>query len=174
MAALVLAAAGLYLALRWGMSGFDPVPQADFRRLDVDLAVEDIELRQGRDGRMLWRVRAPVGRYNQETGLVAVDSPRIEYFLEDSTPMITARRGEVAQEQGLASLRDDVLVVWDNATICARALDFNADDDFLVLTGEVRMHKDFLHLMASRIEVFLDRNEIVAPDGVRVDLDFAR
>lgn len=169
LAAVLLGSGGLYLAVHGLFRDLVPEMKTGLDDLQADLSVEGIELRQGRDGRMLWRLRAPRGEYVQESGLVRVEFPEIDYHLDNGTARVRAQWGEVRQESGRARLGPDVSVVLDEATVLADELDYDAANQLLVLSGNVKVSKPGADLTAPRLEIRLDWETAEATGGVRVE-----
>ena len=48
---------------------------------DADVSAQDIELVQGKEGSMTWKLLAKSAKYNQELGIIAVDFPQVDRLL---------------------------------------------------------------------------------------------
>jgi len=136
--------------------------------VDVDVSLRGVELSRGADGRTEWRLKADGAHYAQDTGVVAVDNPRIVYYLNDGTGevAVNATSGEVNQASGDASLWPDVDIVSGPNRALAERLDYHSADRQLVLTGTVRLSRPDMTLDAPRVVLDLDTNDIHADGGI--------
>lgn len=137
--------------------------------VDVDVSLHGVELSRGAEGRTEWRMKADAAHYAQDTGIVAVDNPRILYYLKDDGGEIAvnATSGEVDQESGNASLWPDVDIVSGPNRARAARLDYSSAERRIVLTGDVRLERPDMTLDAPRVVLHLDTNDVDADGGVQ-------
>jgi len=167
----LLALAGLAAVGGWSLyqsyRALDRAAQL-LEEVDVDVSLRGVELSRGLDGRTEWRLKADAAHYAQDTGIVAVDNPRIVYYLGDGTSVaVNATSGEVNQASGDASLWPDVDIASGPSRARAERLDYRSADRSIVLTGAVRLWRDDMELEAPRAVLNLETNGVEADGGVR-------
>jgi LPS export ABC transporter protein LptC len=135
---------------------------------DADVSAEDIELVQGREGTMSWKLLAKSAKYNQELGIIAVDFPQLTaYFGEDRREVyVQGDRGEVDQANDNLSLYDGVSGRFGNMALDAQHLDYVGAIGKVYLKGGVTMRRPDMTVQAKALEIDLVTRQLVAAGGV--------
>lgn len=135
---------------------------------DADVSAEDIELVQGKQGAMAWKLLARSAKYNQELGIIAMDFPQLTaFFGEDRREVyVQADRGEVDQENDNLSLYDGVSGRFGNLALDAQHLDYVGAIGKVYLKGGVTMRRPDMTVQAKAMELDLATNQLVAAGGV--------
>ncbi|MEZ7195609.1 LPS export ABC transporter periplasmic protein LptC [Pseudodesulfovibrio karagichevae] len=135
---------------------------------DADVSAEDIELVQGKQGSMAWKLLAKSAKYNQELGIIAVDFPQLTaYFGPDRREVyVQADRGEVDQENDNLTLYDGVSGRFGNMALDAQHLDYVGAIGKVYLKGGVTVRRPDMTVQAKALEIDLVTRELVAAGGV--------
>jgi LPS export ABC transporter protein LptC len=150
----------------------DTAAQAPVSREDVfadaDVSAEDIELVQGKEGSMTWKLLAKSAKYNQELGMIAVDFPQLTaYFGEDRREVyVQADRGEVDQKNDNLTLYDGVSGRFGNMALDAQHLDYVGAIGKVYLKGGVTVRRPDMTVQAKALEIDLVSRQLVAAGGV--------
>lgn len=157
----------------------DPIIEQDIERTDVvksrqglldeaDVSAEDIELVQGKQGSLTWRLLAKTARYNQEKGLISVEYPQLTaYFGADRQEVyVRADRGEVDQENDNLTLFDGVNGRFGDLALDAQHLDYVGAIDKVYLKGGVMVRRPDMSIQAKALEIDLITRQLVAAGGV--------
>lgn len=136
---------------------------------EASVVAQDVELTQGRQGAMEWKLLAKTAKYNQEAKLVGVTDPRLTaYYGEDRREVfIRADRGEVDQSKDNLTLYDNVTGRFGRLDISAPHLDYNGGDDKVFITGGAHLTKPELDLTAEEAEIDLEKRVLVATGNVK-------
>lgn len=136
--------------------------------LDVDVALNKVELSQGSEGKAAWRLVANGADYLKDQELVRLDRPRVIYYQEQdgAEVEVTASEGEVDQASGDARLWPDVVIVSGPTTVYAERLHYKGESRDIDLTGEVRMERGEMRLNAPHMVMNMKTNDITADGGV--------
>ena len=135
---------------------------------DADIEAEDIELVQGKDGALQWRLQASNAKYNQEKKLVAVELPQLTAFFGDDRQevFIRADAGDIDQ-------KNDNLTLWDNIdgrfgmfALKAEHFDYIGAIGKVYLKGGVSVSRPDLSVNATAVEIDIVSRELVAAGGV--------
>lgn len=135
---------------------------------DADIKATDIELLQGKDGLLQWRLQAREAQYDQKKGLVAVDLPQVTAFFGEARQevFIRADHGDIDQ-------KNDNLTLWDNIsgrfgmfTLKAEHFDYIGAIGKIFLKGGVTVHKPDLSVNATAVEIDIETKQLVAAGGV--------
>jgi LPS export ABC transporter protein LptC len=135
---------------------------------DADVSAEDIELVQGKEGSMSWKLLAKSAKYNQELGIIAVDFPQLTaYFGKDRQEVyVQADRGEVDQENDNLTLYDGVSGRFGNMALDAQHLDYVGAIGKVYLKGGVTVRRPDMTVQAKALEIDLVTRQLVAAGGV--------
>lgn len=135
---------------------------------EADISAEDIELVQGTQGAMTWKLLATAARYNQERKLVGVDRPQLSaYFGVDRQEVyVKADRGEVDQPNDNLTLYDNVTGRFGSLALDAAHLDYVGAIDKVYLKGGVTVRRSDMTLKAAAVEIDLVTHELKAAGGV--------
>ncbi|WP_147821372.1 LPS export ABC transporter periplasmic protein LptC [Salidesulfovibrio onnuriiensis] len=135
---------------------------------DADIEAEDIELVQGKDGALQWKLQATNAKYNQEKKLVAVERPQLTAFFGDDRQevFIKADAGDIDQ-------KNDNLTLWDNIdgrfgmfALKAQHFDYIGAIGKVYLKGGVAVSRPDLSVNATAVEIDIVSRELVAAGGV--------
>jgi len=155
---------------------FEPDPvQADGsksrKRLleEADVTAEDIELVQGKQGNLTWKLLAKTAKYNQEQGLIGVERPQLTaYFGDDRKEVyVRADRGEVDQANDNLTLYDGVSGRFGDLALDAQQLDYVGAIDKVYLKGGVTVRRPDMTIEAKALEIDLVTHQLVAAGGVK-------
>lgn len=135
---------------------------------DADVSAEDIELVQGRQGSMDWKLQAKTAKYNQGLGLIAVEYPQLTaFFGEDRQEVyVRADRGEVDQENDNLTLYDGVSGRFGDIALDAQQLDYVGAIGKVYLKGGVTVRRPDMTIQAKALEIDLVARQMVAAGGV--------
>nr|WP_321514261.1 LPS export ABC transporter periplasmic protein LptC [uncultured Pseudodesulfovibrio sp.] len=135
---------------------------------EADVTAEDIELVQGRQGSMSWKLLAKTAKYNQEQGLIGVERPQLTaYFGEDRKEVyVRADRGEVDQGNDNLTLYDGVSGRFGDMALDAQQLDYVGAIDKVYLKGGVTVRRPDMTIEAKAMEIDLVTRQLVAAGGV--------
>jgi LPS export ABC transporter protein LptC len=150
----------------------DTAEQAPMSRKDMfadaDVSAEDIELVQGKQGSMTWKLLAKSAKYNQELGIIAVDFPQLTaYFGTDRREVyVQADRGEVDQDNDNLTLYDGVSGRFGEMALDAQHLDYVGAIGKVYLKGGVTVRRPDMTVQAKALEIDLVTRQLVAAGGV--------
>lgn len=135
---------------------------------DADVSAEDIELVQGKEGSMNWKLLAKSAKYNQELGIIAVDFPQLTaYFGDDRREVyVQADRGEVDQANDNLTLYDGVSGRFGTMALDAQHLDYVGAIGKVYLKGGVTVRRPDMTVQAKALEIDLVTRQMVAAGGV--------
>jgi Protein of unknown function (DUF1239). len=146
-----------------------PAGQSRQQLLDeANITAEDIELVQGKQGAMTWKLLAKSAKYNQEKKLIGVERPQLSaYFGVDRQEVyVKADRGEVDQTNDNLTLYDNVTGRFGNLALDAAHLDYVGAIDKVYLKGGVTVRRPDMTLTAAAVEIDLVSHELMAAGGV--------
>lgn len=135
---------------------------------EADIIAEDIELVQGKQGAMTWKLLAKTAKYNQDKKLIGVDRPQLTaFFGEDRQEVyVKADRGEVDQTNDNLTLYDNVTGRFGDLGLTAQHLDYVGAIDKVYLKGGVTVQRPDMTLKAVAVEIDLITRQLVAAGGV--------
>nr|WP_287410316.1 LPS export ABC transporter periplasmic protein LptC [Pseudodesulfovibrio sp.] len=135
---------------------------------EADVTAEDIELVQGKQGNLSWKLLAKTAKYNQEQGLIGVERPQLTaYFGEDRKEVyVRADRGEVDQANDNLTMYDGVSGRFGDLALDAQQLDYVGAIDKVYLKGGVTVRRSDMTIQAKAIEIDLVTRQLVAAGGV--------
>ncbi|WP_319466971.1 LPS export ABC transporter periplasmic protein LptC [uncultured Pseudodesulfovibrio sp.] len=135
---------------------------------EADVTAEDIELVQGKQGAMTWKLLATSAKYNQEKKLVGVERPQLTAFFGDDRQevYVKAERGEVDQTNDNLTLYDNVTGRFGDLALDAQHLDYVGAISKVYLKGGVTVRRPDMTLTAVAVEIDLLSREMVAAGGV--------
>lgn len=134
----------------------------------ADIFANDIELVQGVNGRIDWRVKAKGAEYSQSKNSVSIIAPQLSAYLgEDRNELfIRADLGEVDQ-------RADNFRLWENVTgrygmfaVKADEFDYIGAMEKVYLKGRVVIRRGDISISATAIEIDTKTRLLVAAGGV--------
>jgi len=135
---------------------------------EADISAEDIELVQGKQGAMEWKLLAKTAKYNQEKGLIGVAYPQLTAFFGDERQEVYVRadRGEVDQDDDNLTLYDNVSGRFGDLALDAQHLDYVGAIDKVYLKGGVTVRRPDMTIQAKAMEIDLVTRQLVAAGGV--------
>jgi len=155
---------------RNGRSGVQEKPVA--KVAEPDVLAEDLELVQGADGKVLWRVRAKSAQYSMDQRIVQVLTPRLtayvgadrqEFFVKSDT-------GEVNQQGNTMTLRDNITGRFGSFVLTADVFDYIGAMKKIYLKGRVGVSRPDFSVNATTVEINLETRELTAAGGVTAEL----
>jgi LPS export ABC transporter protein LptC len=144
------------------------IEKTDMDVFSADIFADDIELVQGVDGRIDWRVKAKGAEYSQTKNSVTIVAPQLSAYLgEDRNELfIRADMGEVDQ-------RADNFRLWENVTgryglfaVKADEFDYIGAMEKVYLKGRVVIRRGDISISATAIEIDTKTRLLVAAGGV--------
>lgn len=144
------------------------IEKTDMDVFSADIFADDIELVQGVDGRIDWRVKAKGAEYSQTKNTVTIVAPQLSAYLgEDRNELfIRADMGEVDQ-------RADNFRLWENVTgryglfaVKADEFDYIGAMEKVYLKGRVVIRRGDISISATAIEIDTKTRLLVAAGGV--------
>lgn len=135
---------------------------------DADVSAEDIELVQGKQGAMTWKLLAISAKYNQEKGLIGVERPQLTAYFGDDRKEVYVRSdtGEVDQKNDNLTLYKNVTGRFGNMAIDSQQLDYIGALDKVFLKGGVTLRRPDMTIKAKALEINLESRQMVASGGV--------
>lgn len=164
---------GIGLILSMGKSsdeGADSVDGKDkHTEIEVaDVEANDIELVQGKDGQILWKVRAASAKYSQAKKVVVVVNPQMTSYLGEEREEVFVRSdmGEVNQKGNNLNLWDNVDGRYGLFTLKSHKLDYIGSLDKVFLKGEVSLSRPDFSVNASVVEIDVNSRQMEAAGNV--------
>lgn len=135
---------------------------------DPDIIAEDVELLQGAQGRIDWKVQAKTVKYGQQAGKVVVGLPQLTAFIGDEREevFIRADLGEVDQEGDNLRLWDNVIGRYGMFALRADSFDYIGAMNRVYLKGNVGVERPDISVNATAVEIDVTTRELVAGGGV--------
>jgi LPS export ABC transporter protein LptC len=139
----------------------------------ADIVAEDIELLQGAEGRIDWKIRARLARYNQERNIVSIVRPEVFAYIgqERDEVFVRAETGEVDQEADNFRLRENVVGRYGLFALRAEEMDYIGAMGKVYLKGRVIIRRPDADIRATAIEIDVASREMVAAGGVTANLN---
>ena len=136
---------------------------------EADITAKDIELVQGAQGVMTWRLLATTAKYNQDKKLVGVEHPQLTAFFgkDRQEVYVKADRGEVDQKNDNLTLYDNVSGRFGDLALEAQHLDYVGAINKVYLKGGVSIRRPDMSFDAVAVEIDLVTHELVAAGGVK-------
>jgi len=145
-------------------------PQSRQQLLDeADITATDIELVQGKEGAMTWKLLASEAKYNQEKKLIGVVRPQLTAFYgtHRQEVYVKADRGEVDQKNDNLTLYDNVAGRFGDLELEAQHLDYVGAINKVYLKGGVTIRRPDMTFSAVAVEIDLVSYEVVAAGNVK-------
>ena len=154
-------------------NGRAPAPQKPVAKAaDPDVMAEDLELVQGAEGRVLWRVRAKTAQYDMNQRIVQVLRPQLtayvgadrqEFFVKSDT-------GEVNQQGNTMTLRDNITGRYGAFVLTSDVFDYIGAMKKIYLKGRVGVSRPDFSVNATAVEINLETHVLTAAGGVTAEL----
>jgi LPS export ABC transporter protein LptC len=138
----------------------------------ADIVAEDIELVQGAEGRIDWKILARVARYSQEKDVVFIVRPQLFAYIGENRDevFIRAETGEVDQKTDNFRLRENVVGRYGLFALKADEMDYIGAMDKVFLKGKVAVYRPDVDVRATAIEIDVRSREMIAAGGVTATL----
>jgi len=135
---------------------------------EANVTAEDIELVQGKQGAMTWKLLAKSAKYNQEKNLVGVERPQLTAFYgEDRQEVyVKSERGDIDQTNDNLTLYDGVTGRFGDIALDAQHLDYVGAIDKVYLKGGVTVRRPDMIIKAVAVEIDLVSRQLIAAGGV--------
>ena len=153
----------------------DPLP-ATYPEETAAHMLKNIDLAQGENGALIWRLNAASGNMRQKDGLIFVNEPDILYFTQPDNKEvhITARKGEVQQAEDRVRLWNEVVATYEGNRLEAAQMIYTTKSKHAVFDQAAMRSSENMHASANLLEWDMERNIITASDNVRVTFDQLR
>ena len=134
----------MFFIWRW-LSNFTPEIQKIKKDLAVDLSLQGITLKQGKDGQIIWELTAKRANYSEEKKEIFLDEPRIVYYVgQDRKKLnIFAPQGKVNQQKDEAELWPQVAASYEDISLRANRARYKGKMKKIFLEGPVEARKGF-------------------------------
>lgn len=135
---------------------------------EANVVAEDIELVQGKQGAMTWKLLAKSAKYNQENHLIGVDRPQLTAFYgkDRQEVYVKSDHGDIDQGNDNLTLYDGVTGRFGDIALDAQHLDYVGAMDKVYLKGGVTVRHPEMTIKAAAIEIDLVSRELIAAGGV--------
>lgn len=146
----------------------EKIERSEFNVLGADILAEDIELMQGTNGRIDWRVKAKGAEYSQQKSSVVIIAPQLSAYLgqDRQEVFIRADVGEVDQRADNLRLRENVTGHYGLFAVKADEFDYIGAMDKIYLKGRVVIQRGDISIRATAIEIDVKTRLMVAAGGV--------
>ncbi|WP_457571078.1 LPS export ABC transporter periplasmic protein LptC [Desulfovulcanus sp.] len=151
---------------------FTPEIQKIEKDLAVDLSLQGITLKQGKDGQIIWELAAKKGNYSEDKKEVFLDEPRIIYYVgQDRKKLnIFAPQGKVNQQKDQAELWPHVTASYQDVSLKAKKAEYHGRSRKIFLQGEVELVKGDMRIRAEGAVIDLNKETIEATGRVETVL----
>ncbi|MEG6548699.1 LPS export ABC transporter periplasmic protein LptC [Desulfocurvibacter africanus] len=166
----LLAVIGFALVKLTERAGLMPDLSGFVTDVEIDMAAKGIELTHGNEGKLIWRLRAESASYDQEKGLVLVQTPNIDYFTQPSDKLLHVRapQGSVHQESSEVHFWPEVTALYEKASLTAKEIMYDGQG-LLTASGGAVVKQEGVTLMAPVMHFDLNARVFVAEGGVVVE-----
>jgi LPS export ABC transporter protein LptC len=139
---------------------------------EPDVLAEDLELIQGADGKILWRVRAKSAQYSLDQRIVQVLRPQLTAYVgaERQEVFIQSDTGEVNQQGNTMTLRDNITGRYGAFVLTSDTFDYIGAMKKIYLKGRVGVSRPDFSVNATAVEINLETRELTAAGGVTAEL----
>lgn len=139
---------------------------------EPDVLAEDLELVQGADGKVLWRVRAKSAQYSMDQRIVKVLTPQLTAYVgtDRQEVFVKSDTGEVNQQGNTMTLRDNITGRFGAFVLTADVFDYIGAMKKIYLKGRVGVSRPDFSVNATTVEINLETRELTAAGGVTAEL----
>jgi LPS export ABC transporter protein LptC len=139
---------------------------------EPDVTAEDLELVQGLDGKVLWRVRAKSAQYRLDQRIVQVLRPQLTAYVgaDRQEVFVKSDLGEVNQQGNTMTLRDNITGRFGEFVLTSDVFDYIGAMKKIYLKGQVSVSRPDFSVNATTVEINLDTRELTAAGGVTAEL----
>jgi len=138
----------------------------------ISIAVRGIILTQGESGEETWRLNATSASFDQESGKLTINQPRVTYYLrsQNSELLIQSRIGRLNQAENEVEMWDDVRVdESDNILTTSKAI-YNGNNNVITLPEPLDFFNPQFLGSANEANWDLATNVLSAIGNVRVTI----
>jgi len=139
---------------------------------EPDVMAEDLELIQGAEGKILWRVRAKTAQYSIDKRIVQVLRPQLTAYVgtDRQEVFIQSDTGEVNQQGNTMTLRDNITGRYGAFVLTSDVFDYIGAMKKIYLKGRVGVSRPDFSVNATTVEINLETRELTAAGGVTAEL----
>ncbi len=139
---------------------------------EPDVLALDLELVQGADGKVLWRVRAKSAQYSMDQRIVQVLRPQLTAYVgaDRQEVFIQSDTGEVNQQSNTMTLRDNITGRYGSFVLTSDVFDYIGAMKKVYLKGRVGVSRPDFSVNATTVEINLETRELTAAGGVTAEL----
>jgi LPS export ABC transporter protein LptC len=139
---------------------------------EPDILAEDLELVQGSNGKVEWRVRARSAQYSFDKRIVQVLRPQLSAFLGSGGEefYLKADLGEINQQGNTVTLKDNIAGQYNGFTLTSDVFDYIGAMKKLYLKGHVTVFRPDFQINATAVEINTETMELTAAGGVTAEL----
>jgi LPS export ABC transporter protein LptC len=139
---------------------------------DPDVVANDLELVQGTDGKVQWRVRAKNAQYSFDQRIVQVKSPQLFAYVGTDREEVFLRSdlGEINQRGNTITMRDNIIGRYSGFTLTSDVFDYIGAMKKIYLKGRVIVERPDFMLNATAVEINIETKELTAAGGVTAEL----
>lgn len=139
---------------------------------EPDVVAEDLELVQGADGKVIWRVRAKSASYSVDQRIVQVLRPQLSAFVgvDRQEVFIKSDSGEVNQQGNTMTLRDNISGRFGDFALTSDVFDYIGAMKKIYFKGRVAVSRPDFSVNATTVEINLETRELTAAGGVTAEL----
>ncbi len=141
--------------------------------LPISMALEDIELWHGRNGRKEWQLNAQKSYYYKEFDTIELVEPRFIYSLpnKDEQLRVLAPHGEYIQAEKKIRLWPKVSAYYGRVEFRAQGMEFRFDQKIFRFVGNVSLKQSRLEVQSQRGNFDIKENLITFQEGVEVTIN---
>lgn len=134
----------------------------------ANISAKDVQLEQGKDGILQWKLLAKGVRYNQAKNTVQVNGPQLTaYFGKDRKEVyVRATRGDVDQKNDNVTLYDKVIGKFGEFSLTASNFDYIGAIEKIFMKGGVSVTRPDLSVNATAVEIDIRARQLVAAGRV--------
>jgi LPS export ABC transporter protein LptC len=138
---------------------------------EPDVTAEDLELVQGAEGKVLWRVRARSAQYSLDQRIIQVIRPQLSAYVgaDRQEIFIKSDIGEVNQQGNTMTLRDNISGRFGTFTLTSDVFDYIGAMKKIYLKGRVAVTRPDFSATATTVEINLETREVTAAGGVKAE-----
>ncbi len=139
---------------------------------EPDVMAEDLELVQGADGKVLWRIRARSAHYSVDQRIVQVLRPQLSAYVgvDRQEIFIKSDTGEVNQTGNTVTLHDNISGRFGSFALTSDVFDYIGAMKKIYLKGRVVITRPDFAVNATTVEINLETRELTAAGGVVAEL----
>ena len=166
---LAVAVCLAFVAERYFRPGEGEVSREEVRAIGARM--RDITFVHGRDGALLWRMRAESAELGADREVVSMSRPEMEYSLEgNQTLTASSAKGEYDRESRTAAFWSGVSGTYGAVRFTAGRMEYAADTESLSLLQGVHVTRGNASIKSSRADLDLETQRVVFSRDAEVEL----